>query len=208
MNYALDVPLFLTSVAIISLSGVMMPGPVTAVTIAKGRSSGNAGALIAIGHGVIEIPLMLLIYLGFAQFFTYEIVRRVIGFVGGSMLGFMGLQMFRAKGRLTTEERDVRFSSVFSGVVTTAANPYFFLWWATIGSALVINSTLFGVVGFLMFALVHWSIDFLWDLAVSKTVYKSRGFWNRTVHRIVFSVCALILVVFGAWFVYSALTPR
>jgi threonine/homoserine/homoserine lactone efflux protein len=79
----LDVPLFLVSVAIISLSGVMMPGPVMAVTIAKGKSSGNAGALIALGHGVIEIPLMVSIYFGFAQFFAYEIVRRVIGFVGG-----------------------------------------------------------------------------------------------------------------------------
>ena len=63
MDPLLNVLIFLASVAIISLSGVMMPGPVTAVTIAKGRESGNGGALIALGHGIIEIPLIVLIYL-------------------------------------------------------------------------------------------------------------------------------------------------
>lgn len=205
MEYLLNVPFFLASVAIISLSGVLMPGPVMAVTIAKGRSSGNAGALIALGHGVIEIPLMFLIYFGFAQFFTYEIVRRIIGFVGGIMLGFMGLQMYRTKNRVERGEKNMKFSSLLSGVITTGANPYFFLWWATIGSALVINSALFGLTGFLLFALVHWSIDFFWVLFVSKTVYRSRGLWNLKIHRIVFGICASVLVFFGIWFIYSAI---
>ena len=205
MDFLLNVPVFLASVVIISLSGVMMPGPVMAVTISKGRSNGNAGAIIALGHGIIEIPLMILIYFGFAPFFSYEIVRRVIGFIGGIMLGFMGLQMFKAKDQIGGKERNMKFSSMFSGVVTTGANPYFFLWWATIGSALVINSTLFGLTGFLLFALVHWLCDFFWHLFVSKAVYKSRNLWNSKVHKIVFSVCASILIIFGTWFIYSAI---
>jgi len=200
----LDMVLFLASVVVISLSGVMMPGPVTAVTVAKGRESGHAGALIALGHGAIEIPLMILIYLGFAQLFSYEIVRRTIGFVGGLMLGFMGVQMFRARGYVEGEERKLKFSSLFSGVTTTGANPYFFLWWATIGSALVVNSALFGLMGFLLFALVHWSCDFFWYLFISQAVHKSRRLWNPRVHQFVFGVCAAILIVFGVWFVYSA----
>ncbi|MEE9459888.1 MAG: LysE family transporter, partial [Candidatus Bathyarchaeia archaeon] len=144
MDPILNVPLFLFSVVIISLSGVMMPGPVMAVTIAKGRKSGNAGALIALGHGIIEIPLMVIIYLGFAQFFTDEIVRRLIGLIGGLMLGYMGIQMFKARDHIGLEGNDTGFNSIISGIITTSANPYFFLWWATIGSALVLNSTIFG----------------------------------------------------------------
>jgi len=204
LDQLLNVPIFLASVAVISLSGVMMPGPVMAVTVAKGKESGIAGALIALGHGVIEVPLMVLIYLGFAQFFTYEIVRRAIGLVGGLMLGFMGVQMFKTKDSIEGDVRNVKFSAVFSGLAATGANPYFFLWWATIGSALVVNSTLFGLAGFLLFALAHWLCDFFWYLFVSKTVYKSRNLWNLKVHRIVFGVCASILPIFGFWFVYSA----
>jgi len=199
-----DIAIFLASVVAISLSGVMMPGPVTTVTVAKGRESGYAGALVALGHGVIEIPLMVLIYLGFAQFFSCEIVKRAIGLVGGLMLGFMGVQMFRAREYVAGEERSLKFSSVFSGVATTGANPYFFLWWATIGSALVVNSTLFGLVGFLLFAVVHWSCDLFWYLFISQAVHKSRRLWTSRVHQIVFGVCAAILIVFGVWFIYSA----
>jgi len=54
--------LFLVSAVGISLTGVMLPGPMTAATIAKGYSDRNAGALIAIGHAVIEIPLIVAIY--------------------------------------------------------------------------------------------------------------------------------------------------
>ncbi|MEM3018099.1 MAG: LysE family transporter [Candidatus Bathyarchaeia archaeon] len=196
MTLMLDIAFFLASVVLISMSGVMMPGPVTAVAVAKGRESGRAGALIALGHGAVEIPLMVLIYLGFAQFFSYEIVRRAIGFAGGLMLGSMGVQMFRARDYIDLEQRGLSLSSLFSGVATTGANPYFYLWWATIGSALVLNSTLFGLTGFFLFALVHWSSDLFWYLFISQTVYRSRG--------IVYGACSAILIVFGAWFVYSA----
>ncbi|GAH55236.1 unnamed protein product, partial [marine sediment metagenome] len=56
--------LFLFSAVGISLTGVMLPGPLTAATIAKGYGDKNAGALIAVGHAVIEIPLIAAIYLG------------------------------------------------------------------------------------------------------------------------------------------------
>ena len=60
---------FLVKVAGISLSGVMMPGPVFAVTVAKSYKSRFAGIKIALGHALVEIPLMLLIYFGFGRFF-------------------------------------------------------------------------------------------------------------------------------------------
>jgi len=82
--------LFLLSVIAISLSGVMTPGPMFAVTIAKGKFDENAGLYIALGHGIIEIPLIVLIYFGFSQFFTYELVKKSIGFIGGIMLLYMG----------------------------------------------------------------------------------------------------------------------
>jgi len=76
---------FLLSVVIISLSGVMMPGPMFAVTVAKSYRSQLAGIQIALGHAMVEIPLILLIYFGLAQFFQHEVVRLVLNLVGGAM---------------------------------------------------------------------------------------------------------------------------
>jgi len=57
---------FLIQAILISLSGVMGPGPLTVVVVDEGARSPRAGLLIALGHGVVEFPLMALIAVGFA----------------------------------------------------------------------------------------------------------------------------------------------
>ena len=68
MEYISNFYVFLGSVMLISLSGVLMPGPLFAVTIQKSAKSKIAGALIAVGHGLVEFPLMFLIYFLLSQF--------------------------------------------------------------------------------------------------------------------------------------------
>ncbi len=196
---------FLFSAIFISLSGVIMPGPVFAITIAKGYRDKTAGALIAFGHGVIEFPLMFLIYFGFAQFFASSVAKMVIGLIGGLMLTYMGIGMFKARGRTHEEGENPEHGSFLAGIITTGANPYFFLWWATIGAALILNASIFGVIGFLLFAITHWLCDFLWDVFVSMTVFKSRRFWTKRIHEIIFGCCSVVLIGFGAWFIVSVL---
>ena len=61
---------FLLEAVLVSLSGVMAPGPITAVTIGKGSDSPHAGALVAVGHGIVEFPLMIAIFYGFGRVLT------------------------------------------------------------------------------------------------------------------------------------------
>jgi len=195
--------LFLLSAAGISLSGVMMPGPLTAATIAKGYQDKNAGILVALGHAVIEFPLMAIVYFGFAHFFTSPEAKRVVGLAGGLMLLFLGLMMLRTIRKAPGEAADLPYNSFITGIIMTGGNPYFYLWWATIGVALIATAADFGVYGLLLFAVVHWSCDLVWEQFVSVSVFKTRHLWTQKVQRIVFGVCALVLVGFGAWFCLS-----
>ncbi len=197
--------LFLFSVIIISLSGVMMPGPVFATAVARGYKSSLAGPLVALGHGVIEIPLMLLIYFGFGNFFQLEEVRVIIGIAGGCVLVWMGLSMIRNRAKEITGSGDSPYSSLIGGVITSTANPYFFLWWATIGSILIVRSISFGVIGFVLLMIIHWLCDLIWYSIVSVTVHRSHHLWGRKVREIVFVVCGLVLLGFGIWFIGSVL---
>jgi threonine/homoserine/homoserine lactone efflux protein len=200
-----DFYLFLASVVFISLSGVMMPGPVFAVTVAKGYRSKVAGALIALGHGAIEFPLIFLLYFGLSGFFASTIIQKVIGFVGGAALIYMGFQTFKTRKEASAETSHSGHASFIAGLVATGANPYFFVWWATVGVALIWNASIFGAVGLLAFALVHWLCDLSWDTFVSLTVFKTRRFWTERVFTLVFLFCFAVLVAFGAWFIISAL---
>jgi threonine/homoserine/homoserine lactone efflux protein len=203
MEGAIDLSLFLVSVILISMSAIMIPGPIFAVTMAKGHKDKNAGAPIALGHVIIEAPLILLIYLGFARFFTSDSTKMVIGLVGGTMLIFIGVQMFRERKSVAAESREVPYGSLTAGMITTSSNPYFFLWWGTIGSTLILTANTFGFIGFFLFVLAHWLCDFIWSLFVSAATFRSKHLWNNKIHEIVFSVCSAILVVFGLKFIIS-----
>ena len=205
MEVITDFYFFLLSVIFISLSGVMTPGPLFAVTVAKGFKDKIAGVMISFGHGVIEFPLMFLIYFGFAQLLASKVIQRVIGLIGGLIMIYVGFKMVKTEKKTNEESERVKHSSIVAGILTTGANPYFLLWWATIGAALIVNATLFGFIGFLVFAITHWLCDLLWNTFVSMTVFKSRRFWTKKVHNIIFGFCFVVFVGFGLWFFISAL---
>jgi threonine/homoserine/homoserine lactone efflux protein len=200
-----DFPLFLTSVAFISLSGVLIPGPLFAVTIEKAAKRKTAGILIAIGHGVVEFPLMFLIFFLLNEFEVPWYVQAGIGIVGGSLMMFMGVQTFRNRNRPNEKYAGSRQESLIAGIRTTVANPGFILWWLTIGTALVLNAKIFGLAGFSVFAGLHWSCDFVWYTVVAFVIFKSHKFWTPTIHKAIMFFCVAILVSFGAWFFTSAL---
>jgi threonine/homoserine/homoserine lactone efflux protein len=205
MEMITDFYFFLLSAILISLSGVMSPGPLFAVTIAKASREKNAGILISLGHGVVEFPLMFLIYFGFAWVFTSDFTQKAIGLVGGALMIYLGFRMLKTQRETEEKSSYFKYGSIASGILATVGNPYFLLWWATIGAFLVMNAALFGLIGFSIFAVIHWSCDLVWNIFVSLMVFKSRRFWTKRVHEIVFGFCFIILTGFGAWFIISVL---
>jgi len=200
-----SLPLFLGSVIAISLTGVMMPGPVTAVTVTRGAQRKEAGALVALGHGIVEIPLILLIYLGLASFLTLPEVKIGVGLAGGLVLIWMAWGMFRTKPTALNERKELPHGAVVAGLATTAASPYFFLWWATVGATLLVNASAFGKTGVVALGVTHWLCDLAWLFLVSWVVFKSKRLWTPKVTSVVFGVCAAVLAGFGVWFIFSGI---
>jgi threonine/homoserine/homoserine lactone efflux protein len=199
-----DFPLFLTSVAFISLSGVLLPGPLFAVTIEEAPKRKNAGILIAIGHGIVEFPLMLLIFFVLREFEVPWYVQVAVGVIGGLLMMYLGAETFRNRTK-PEEFASSNQDSLLAGIRTTAANPAFILWWLTIGTALILNANFFGMVGFSIFAGLHWSCDFVWYTLVAFLIFKSHKFWTPRVNQGITFFCVAVLVGFGAWFFISAL---
>ena len=195
----------LLSVVVISFSGVMMPGPMFAVTLAKSYKSPWAGSQIALGHAVIEVPLILLIYFGFAQFFENSIVQLVLSIVGGGMIIWLGISMFRARADVVQKGKDLPYNAFVAGILTSVLNPFFLLWWATIGSMLVMRFLDFGAIGLIVFIVVHWLCDLVWLSFISNLVYRTRSLWGRKLQEGLFIACSLLLIGFGGWFLVSGI---
>ncbi|MDR0471975.1 MAG: LysE family translocator [Nitrososphaerota archaeon] len=204
MAYITEFPVFLLSVLLISLSGVLMPGPLFALTIKKASTSKISGILIALGHGIVEFPLMILIFFVLSQFTIPAMVQIGVGLIGGALMIFMGIKSFQGRGKQKEIQTGPMRDSVFAGIYTTAVNAGFILWWLTVGTALILNAKLFGLLGFSIFAGVHWLVDFAWYAAVAFLIFKSQRFWNERVRLGITVFCSAVFIGFGVYFMGSA----
>lgn len=205
MEFITDFYLFLFSVLLISLSGVLMPGPLFAVTIKKAAKSRSAGILISLGHGIVEFPLMFLIFFILSRINIPSLIQIAVGLVGGLVMVFMGIQAFKNRNKEEQAKISLKRESILAGAYTTAANAGFILWWLTIGTTLILNAKLFGLAGFSVFAGVHWFTDFAWYTVVAFLIFKSQRFWTKRTHSMVTFFCVAVFAGFGLYFVISSL---
>jgi threonine/homoserine/homoserine lactone efflux protein len=117
----------------------------------------------------------------------------------------MGVQTWRNRKKTEQKIFHSNRDSLVAGIWTTAANAGFILWWITIGTTLIMNAAIFGLLGFSVFAVVHWLCDFSWYGVVAFVIFKSQRFWTEKVHTAIFIFCFAIFLGFGAWFFSSAL---
>ena len=200
---------FLAQVLIISCTGAMQPGPVTATAITMGSRRKWAGALLAIGHGIVEFPLMVLMVflltIGHDKIFKSDIAQIIIGFTGGGVLLFMAIQAFNNSRTGTyTQATNCGDKPILTGIILSVSNPYFFIWWSTVGLALATEAKGFGIWAFAIFAVVHWLVDLIWVTALSFTSFHGSVLLGPKPLRIVLMICAAALFIFGLFFIYNA----
>ena len=196
---------FLIQVVVISLSGVMAPGPITATAIATGARSRWAGPLIAVGHGIVEFPLMIVIVLGMDKIFKLTHTKIIIGLAGGAFLLLMAFQMLAgAQAVQDPAAKPTKRTPLLAGVVLSAGNPYFLLWWATVGLTLATTAKGLGIWAFALFAIVHWLCDLIWLAALSWASFKGSTLLGPRCQQTVLLVCSTALFGFGVYFMYNA----
>lgn len=204
-GYWRELLVFLGQAAVISLSGAMAPGPVSATALATGTRSRHAGAQMALGHGVVEVPLIVLIVLGAGVLLEKPGVRVGIGFAGGIMLAAMGARMLLAtRGCAGGAAQGRDCLPFFAGAALSVSNPYFFIWWATVGLALATRAKGLGIFAFVLFAAVHWLCDLVWLESLSMASFKGSRLLGGRLERVILAVCGAALLLFGAVFVRDA----
>lgn len=197
--------LFLIQVVIISLSGATAPGPVTTAAIAMGSRSRYAGALIALGHAIVEFPVMLLIILGMAKILQSPKTQIAIGLAGGTFLLIMAIHMLKSITKTKIQhDKTSKQKPILTGIILSAGNPYFILWWATVGLTLATTAGNLGIWAFALFVIVHWLIDLIWLQALSWASFKGTKLLGQKSQRIVLIICSIALLFFGLFFIYNS----
>lgn len=189
---------FLLTTVLISLSGVMAPGPITAAALANGARRRHAGILIAVGHAMVELPLLLLLLAGMAHLLSGSSVRIGIALAGGLVLVLMGISLLSSVfAKDESSSTTVEGHPLITGIVLTAANPYFLLWWATVGLTLAMEAMAWGLAFLGLFAVVHWLCDLIWLDFLSLAGSKGTQWFGPRTQRRMSGACGLVLLAFG-----------
>ena len=199
--------IFVTSF-IIGLSGALMPGPVLTVTISQSATRGwVVGPLVVLGHGILELSLVVAIAYGLGQVLTHGSVIGVIGISGGIVLLWMGGSMLQGarKVSLVFEGGKGRASlhPVWAGILFSLSNPYWVVWWATIGLGYIAFSMKYGMMGVSSFYTGHILSDLVWYAFVSSLVHFGKRWANDRAYQAVIAICGVLLLGFGVYFGYS-----
>ena len=209
----MELLLLATSWWLIGFTGAMMPGPVTTLIVTETARRGFiAGPLITIGHALLELAMVLALVFGLGDLLKQNAVAGTIGLLGGLFLLWMGFDIVRSawQGKVSFDTtRDVGASSsgnpIIAGILTSVANPYWILWWATVGAAYLITFRAFGIVGIVAFYVGHTLADWVWNNVVAFVVATGRRVMTDRVYRGILIVCGAFLIALSFYFVNSGI---
>lgn len=190
---------------VIGLTGALAPGPTLVATINSSLKTGwTAGPKIFIGHALAELLIFLLIILGLAT--AAQHYSHFISLTGGIALIAFGLLTVKGSrtATLASPSGDKIDSPYVAGIITSAANPYFWIWWLSIGSAFVIDGLRGGIIMACLFMVGHWSADFGWYTFVSASLDRSRTILSDTHYQRILMACGGFLMLFGLYYLVWA----
>jgi threonine/homoserine/homoserine lactone efflux protein len=186
---------------VIGLSGALAPGPTLVATInASIAGDWTTGLKVSLGHAIVELFLVILILLGLA---TVALpYTTVIAGIGGIALVVFGILTIKGSRKVTMRTSEVQTiaNPYMAGLVTSAANPYFWIWWLSIGSAMVIAGLEGGLALAGAFMVGHWTADIAWYTFVSTGVSKGKTIFSDTVYQKIMGLCGIFLIIFGVYY--------
>jgi threonine/homoserine/homoserine lactone efflux protein len=199
-----QIPEFALMVILISASGVMAPGPLFAASIAQGlRMGGKTGIQMGIGHTIVELPLVILLGIGVFSLEIFPEFRTGISILGAIVLFvFAGIQIKTMFQRKETKNFNSKHGAVYTGVILSALNPFFIIWWLSIGFKLISDAMLiWAFAGILIVFVLHIWMDFVWLYSIAHIASKSTKILSNRNYKILMIVLNSMLIYFGISFI-------
>jgi threonine/homoserine/homoserine lactone efflux protein len=167
--------------------------------------------------------------LGVVGFLRAPAAVKAIGVVGGVMLLYMGYSLIRealrggglalagagekpagdiaAQGRpASRSSAAARLPPSLAGVLLSMSNPYWWIWWVTVGSAFLLrfDITMSRWGALLAFFLGHELGDLAWYTTVSTTLHLGRRSIPRRLMTVILAACGAVIIGFA---LYLGITP-
>lgn len=187
---------------LIGLTGALAPGPTLIATINSSLKGGwIMGPKVTLGHVVVEVLMVVFIVVGISM--VIGAYSPVIAGIGGTALILFGILTINEGigAKLDNNRMECDTANPFlAGVITSISNPYFWIWWFTVGSALLLSALRGGALNAIAFIVGHWAADLGWLTLVSAGIHRGRFLMGEREYRWVLVICGAFLVLFGVYY--------
>jgi len=203
---------------LVAFSGALVPGPMLTLVISSVAEKGFwTSFFIVVGHSLLELLVVISFFLGVLKYLENPLIVKIIAILGGVFLLYLGvdiiISIFRKKYiidfKSIVKKRTITGKStvivILKGVLISLMNPYWYIWWITIGAAFIIKSVEFNIPGISSFYLGHISADFIWYLFIGFLINTGRKFFNQKIYNGVLAACSIFLFYLGIRFIIEAL---
>ena len=191
---------FAIMVIAISASGVMLPGPLFAANVVYGLKEGKiAGIKMAVGHTVVEFPLIILLGIGVLSldiFPEYRIWITLIGAIG--LFCFAALQIKSIFEKNFQKKLKPSRNSFMAGIFFTGLNPFFLIWWFSFAFKLNTYSIqIWGIFGIIILFGFHIWMDYVWLFGIAGLASKAKDVLSNKNYKILIIGLSVVLIYFG-----------
>ncbi|HEY4662957.1 MAG TPA: LysE family transporter [Candidatus Humimicrobiaceae bacterium] len=202
---------------IVAFSGALVPGPMLTLVISSVARKGFwTSFFIVVGHAILELIVVIGFFLGILKFLDNPLIAKIIGLLGGIFLLYIGtdiiVSIFKKKFiidfKSVLKQRTITGKStiivIFKGILISLMNPYWYIWWISIGAAFILKSVQFNTAGITSFYIGHISADFIWYLFIGFLVNTGRRFFNQKIYNGILIACSIFLFYLGIRFIIEA----
>jgi threonine/homoserine/homoserine lactone efflux protein len=198
---------FAIVVIVISASGVLSPGPLFTANIFYGLKGGaKAGLKMAYGHTLVEFPLVILLGLGAFSLEAIPEFRTYIAIIGAlGLFVFAGIQLKQIFKNSVEPINGPKHGPFLAGVLLSAFNPFFIIWWLTIGLKLISDALIYwSFWGILIMFLLHIWMDYVWLSSTALVSSKISKILSNRNFKVLVVGLSVVLVYFGITFLIDA----
>jgi len=201
---------FVATVVILTASGALAPGPLFFATVSQGSKHGaKTGLIFSLAHTVVEFSLIMLLALGLIMVTSEPLVKIIIGLIGGIVLIVFGA--FQIRNSIISKPDKLKkpkstFGHLFLiGLAFTGLNPYFILWWLTVGAKLILIALEFAaLLGVIFMFICHVWMDYAWLTGIAYFSKKGTNVMGLKWYKALMIIFGVILIYFGLTFILGA----
>jgi threonine/homoserine/homoserine lactone efflux protein len=183
---------------VLGFAAGISPGPMLGLVISQTLRGGwRAGSLVALAPLVTDIPIIVLIVFIFGQLPLAAL--NWLSLLGGAFVIYLGIESIHTAGSVVKIDTKEGSSHVFLRAVTTNfLNPHPYLFWATVGSALLLQSyATRGIAASAAFLIAMYALLVGTKLMIALLVSSSRNWLTGRMFHILLIGSGILLIALG-----------